>query len=660
MFGYIYKITNVINNKVYIGQTIRDPMCRKREHFSSYEKNRHLKNAYNKYTLDNFTFEVIDEANDNKELDEKEVFWIAFYKATDRECGYNLTSGGNSKKIITEETRALMSQIKKGKVPKNYLIWNRKALINKLENQKKFKSCKIHRNIQDVSYTHWLRNEKNAKSIYCKELDTYYRSIKFAVKETGIRRENIRRSLKTGCAARGLHFTLEEKNMRTVKEILDDELKRQNNEINLIASENYCSEYVLQCCGHPIQNKYSEGEVNARYYQGCEFVDELEEKCQELACKLYHGKYSCVQAHSGSSANLIVYEAATKYWKCNSENIVGIGQKLSAGGHLTHFSKPSITGKIFESYQYGLDENELINYTEIRTLLQQNKGKHIILTVGTSAYSRIIDYQKIADFVKELNQEIIIVFDVSHPSALIVGRQYPNPLEFDYGNLAIPVLTTTTHKTLRGARHALIVTNSEEYMKAIRLSCFPFLQGGQLVNMLAGTCAALEEADDPNWYKYPIQIIKNMRYLLLGIEAADTNKVIRFVSGGSDTHLVLLDLKKLGLTGKEAETRLKKYHIVCNMNTIPGDKDSKNPSGIRLGTAAITTRGFTEDMCYELGRLITDILTYDTNIDDTVTDVIAFDTERFTRKIQELLDKVGPFYTTKSNINSNNSPNNIA
>lgn len=396
--------------------------------------------------------------------------------------------------------------------------------------------------------------------------------------------------------------------MRTVKEILNDELNRQNNEINLIASENYCSPYILECCGHPIQNKYSEGEIGARYYQGCEFIDELEKNTQELACELYHGKYACVQAHSGSSANLIVYEAATKYWKCRSDEIVGIGQKLSAGGHLTHFSKPSITGKNFESYQYGLDENELINYNEINQLLQQNRGKHIILTVGTSAYSRIIDYQKIADFVKELNQEVVLVFDVSHPSALVITGEHPNPLDFDYGSLAIPVLTTTTHKTLRGARHALIVTNHDEYIKSIRLACFPFLQGGQLVNMLAGVCATLEEALKPEFIAYTKQIKINMQALLNGIKDIDIENKLRFVSGRSDNHLILIDVKNAGLTGKEAETLLKDNHIVCNMNTIPGDTDSKNPSGIRLGTPAITTRGFDKDLSFLLGKVIAKIL----------------------------------------------------
>lgn len=445
--------------------------------------------------------------------------------------------------------------------------------------------------------------------------------------------------------------------MRTVKEILQDELNRQNNEINLIASENYCSQYVLDCCGHPIQNKYSEGEIGARYYQGCEFVDELEKNCQELACKLYNGKYSCVQPHSGSSANLIVYEAATKYWKCKSEEIVGIGQKLSAGGHLSHFSKPSITGKNFESYQYGLDENELINYEEIHQLLLQNKGKHIILTVGTSAYSRIIDYQKIADYIKELNQEIILVFDVSHPSALVIGKQHPNPLEFDYGSLAIPVLTTTTHKTMRGGRHAIIVTNSEEYMKFIRLSCFPFLQGGQLVNMLAGVCAALEEANTPDWYKYPEQIIKNMKALICGIQSIDLEQKLRFISGGSDTHLVLIDVKKVNLTGKEAETLLKDYHIVCNMNAIPGDVDSKNPSGIRIGTPAITTRGFDEGMSFELGRVIARILLRDKQ--NFENDVVDFESESIRSTVKKMLDKVGPFYQTKpmKRLLQDNNPN---
>ena len=419
---------------------------------------------------------------------------------------------------------------------------------------------------------------------------------------------------------------------RTIKEILKDELDRQNNEINLIASENYCSDYVLECCGHPIQNKYSEGEIGARYYQGCEFVDELEKHVQDLACRLYHGKYACVQAHSGSSANLIVYEAATKYWKCKSDEIVGIGQKLSAGGHLTHFSKPSITGKNFESHQYGLDENELINYDEIKTLLNEHRDNHIILTVGTSAYSRIIDYQKIADMVKELNKEIVLVFDISHPSALVVSSNHPNPLDFDYGSLAIPVITTTTHKTMRGARHALIITNSEQYMKNIRLACFPFLQGGQLVNMLAGVGAALEEALTPAFKEYTNNIIKNMQALLVGIKEIDTENKLRFVSGGSDNHLILIDVKNAGLTGKEAETLLKDNHIVCNMNTIPGDTDSKNPSGIRLGTAAITTRGFTEQMSKELGNIIAKILLKQ----------ITFDNAEL--QVKALLTTVGDFY----------------
>jgi len=430
--------------------------------------------------------------------------------------------------------------------------------------------------------------------------------------------------------------------MRTAKEILNDELTRQNNEINLIASENYCSKYVLECCGHPIQNKYSEGEIGARYYQGCEFVDELEKNCQELACKLYHGKYSCVQPHAGSSANLIVYEAATKYWKCKSDEIVGIGQKLSAGGHLTHFSKPSITGKNFESYQYGLDENELINYEEINKLLLANQNKHIILTIGTSAYSRIIDYQKIANYIKHLNKEIILVFDISHPSALVVGGQHPNPLDFDYGELAIPVLTTTTHKTMRGARHAIIVTNSEEYMKNIRLACFPFLQGGQLVNMLAGVCAALEEANTENWYKYPQQIVKNMQAMIMGIKNYDKDNKLRFVSGGSDTHLVLIDLRKTNLTGKQAETILKQYHIVCNMNSIPGDTDSKNPSGIRIGTAAITTRGFTEDMCIRLGEIMAEILLNKSL--DASGETIELQEAILKTELKDMIQKVGKFY----------------
>lgn len=225
-----------------------------------------------------------------------------------------------------------------------------------------------------------------------------------------------------------------------------------------------------------------------------------------------------------------------------------------------------------------------------------------------------------------------MVFDVSHPSALVITGEHPNPLDFDYGSLAIPVLTTTTHKTLRGARHALIITNHDEYIKSIRLACFPFLQGGQLVNMLAGVCATLEEASSQGFINYTKQIKNNMQALLNGIKEEDEEHKLRFVSGGSDNHLILIDVKKANLTGKEAETLLKQNHIECNMNTIPGDKDSKNPSGIRLGTPAITTRGFDTEMSYQLGQIVARILLKTDDFED-----IAFEIQRF-------LDIIGPFY----------------
>ena len=463
------------------------------------------------------------------------------------------------------------------------------------------------------------------------------------------------------------------------KKLLDleaAETKRLNDDIELIASENYPSQDILDLLGSHLSSKYIEGYPKKRHYAGCDCLDEVEQYAIDNACKLFNCKFANVQPWSGSQANQAVYLAL-----CNPGDTI-LGLDLNSGGHLTHGSKASSSGKLYNAVSYGLDENGIINYKEIEEKLYKYHPK--ILIVGASAYSRIIDFKKIReivdeynDFREKCNKEIeengeftiefngvktlmtkhdtcTIMVDMAHIAGLVAAGVHPSPLPY------ADVVTTTTHKTLRGPRGGLILWNNEVLTKKLNSALFPGIQGGANGACIAAKCQCFLEAQQGSFKKYGYQILTNMQALIRGIKAADTKNLIKFISGGSDNHVVLLDLKGLGISGKEAEDRLTSYKIITNKNMINDDKKPSECTGLRLGTAAITTRGFTEDMCYELGRLITDILTYDTNIDDTVTDVIDFDTERFTRKVQELLDKVGPFYATKSNVSSNNSPNNIA
>ena len=463
------------------------------------------------------------------------------------------------------------------------------------------------------------------------------------------------------------------------KKLLDLEVaetKRLNDDIELIASENYPSQDILDLLGSHLSTKYMEGYPKKRHYAGCDCLDEVEQYAIDNACKLFNCKFANVQPWSGSQANQAVYLAL-----CNPGDTI-LGLDLNSGGHLTHGSKASSSGKLYNAVSYGLDENGIINYKEIEEKLYKYHPR--LLIVGASAYSRIIDFKKIReivdeynDFREKCNKEIeengeftiefngvktlmtkhdtcAIMVDMAHIAGLVAAGVHPSPLPY------ADAVTTTTHKTLRGPRGGLILWNDEVLTKKLNSSLFPGIQGGANGACIAAKCQCFLEAQQGSFKKYGHQILINMQALIRGIKAADIKDVIKFVSGGSDNHVVLLDLKGLGISGKEAEDRLTSYKIITNKNMINDDKKPSECTGLRLGTAAITTRGFTEDMCYELGRLITDILTYDTNIDDTVTDVIDFDTERFTRKVQELLDKVGPFYATKSNVSSNNSPNNIA
>ena len=454
------------------------------------------------------------------------------------------------------------------------------------------------------------------------------------------------------------------------------ETKRLNDDIELIASENYPSQDILDLLGSHLSTKYIEGYPKKRHYAGCDCLDEVEQYAIDNACKLFNCKFANVQPWSGSQANQAVYLAL-----CNPGDTI-LGLDLNSGGHLTHGSKASSSGKLYNAVSYGLDENGIINYKEIEEKLYKYHPR--LLIVGASAYSRIIDFGRIRkivdeynDFREKCNKEIeengeftiefngvktlmtkhdtcAIMVDMAHIAGLVAAGVHPSPIPY------ADVVTTTTHKTLRGPRGGLILWNDEVMTKKLNSALFPGIQGGANGACIAAKCQCFLEAQQGSFKKYGYQILTNMQALIRGIKAADTKNVIKFISGGSENHVVLLDLRDVGISGKEAEDRLTQYKIITNKNMIKDDKKPSECTGLRIGTAAITTRGFTEDMCYELGRLITDILTYDTNIDDTVTDVIDFDTERFTRKVQELLDKVGPFYTTKSNVNSDNGPNNIA
>lgn len=465
---------------------------------------------------------------------------------------------------------------------------------------------------------------------------------------------------------------------KNIKNILNNEISRLNDDIELIASENYPSQDILDLLGSNFSVKYAEGYPNKRHYAGCEFIDKIEILAIENAKKLFHCNFANVQPWSGSQANQAVYLAL-----CKPGDTI-LGMDLSAGGHLTHGSKASSSGKQYNAVSYGLDENGIINYDEIKQKLYEYNPK--ILIVGASAYSRIIDFERIrkivdeynlwADEHKKLNEERIknnepvglifgknentiftescyLMVDMAHIAGLVAAGVHPSPIPY------ADVVTTTTHKTLRGPRGGLILWNNEDLTKKINAAVFPGIQGGPNEACIAAKCQCFIEAQQDSFKKYGKQILLNMQALLKGIKAADTKNIIKFVSGGSDNHVVLLDLKDAGISGKSAEDRLTSYKIITNKNMINDDKKPSECTGLRLGTAAITTRGFNEEMCYELGRLITDILTYDTNIDDTVTDVIVFDTERFTLKVKEMLNKVGPFYT-KNMINFNNIPNDIA
>lgn len=375
-----------------------------------------------------------------------------------------------------------------------------------------------------------------------------------------------------------------------VFEAIEKELDRQQNQIELIASENIVSKAVLEAQGSILTNKYAEGYPGRRYYNGCEFVDVVENLAIERAQKLFNAKFVNVQPHSGSQANTAVYVALLQ------PNDTIMGMSLDAGGHLTHGSKVSVSGKWLHAVQYGVrKEDSLIDYDEVERLALENKPKLII--AGGSAYPRRIDFarfRKIADMVGAY-----LMVDMAHFAGLVAGGEHPNPLEF------ADVVTTTTHKTLRGPRGGMILTNNEDIAKKINSAVFPGTQGGPLMHVIAAKAVCFGEDLMPEFKKYAQQVVKNAKAMGERLK----QRGLDLVSGGTDTHLLLVDLRPKGLTGDVVTQALEDAHITCNKNAIPFDPmPPKVTSGIRVGTPAGTTRGYREAEFEQVADWIGDIV----------------------------------------------------
>ena len=374
-----------------------------------------------------------------------------------------------------------------------------------------------------------------------------------------------------------------------VKAVIDQELMRQRDKLEMIASENIVSQAVMEAQGSVLTNKYAEGYPGKRYYGGCEHVDVVETLAIERAKRLFGAEHANVQPHSGSQANFAVYFAMLK----PGDTIVGMN--LSHGGHLTHGSPVNVSGTYFNVVPYGVNaETQQIDYDEFRKVVLEAKPKLII--AGGSAYSRQIDFKKMADVAHEVGA--IFMVDMAHFAGLVAAGLHPNPVEY------ADIVTTTTHKTLRGPRGGMILCK-EEYAKAIDKAVFPGIQGGPLMHVIAAKAVALGEALQPEFKVYAEQVIKNAKVLAAELIA----KGLTIVSGGTDTHVMLVDVRNTGLTGKEAEHLLDEIGITANKNTIPFDPASPFvTSGVRLGTPALTTRGLKEDDMKEIADIIATVL----------------------------------------------------
>ena len=379
---------------------------------------------------------------------------------------------------------------------------------------------------------------------------------------------------------------------KLIKEALEKEIQRQNENIELIASENYVSKDILELQGSVFTNKYAEGYPGKRYYGGCENVDIIENSAIKYACELFNCKYANVQPHSGSSANMAVFRALL-----NVGDTV-MGMNLSDGGHLTHGHPLNFSGTDYKIIDYKVDPNTgFLNYDTIREIALKEKPKMII--AGASAYSRSIDFKKFREIADEVHAYLFV--DMAHIAGLVAAHLHMNPV--DYAD----VVTSTTHKTLRGPRGGIILTNKEDIIKKINKIIFPGIQGGPLMHVIAAKAQCFYEALDPSFILYQEQVLKNIKALSNYL----VDKGIKVISGGTDNHLILVDVyNSLGITGKEAETILDSVHITVNKNTIPNETLSPMiASGIRIGSPAMTTRGLKEEDFELIGDIIYSVLT---------------------------------------------------
>ena len=363
-----------------------------------------------------------------------------------------------------------------------------------------------------------------------------------------------------------------------IAEAIQLEKGRQNQNIELIASENFVSKAVMAAMGSPLTNKYAEGYPGKRYYGGCQYVDIVENLAIERAKKLFGAAYANVQPHSGAQANMAVFQAFLK------PGDTFMGMALDQGGHLSHGSSANFSGKYFHCVPYGVNEKGFIDYDEVERIALECQPKLIV--AGASAYCRTMDFKRFREIADKVNA--ILMVDIAHIAGLVAAGLHPSPIPYAH------VVTTTTHKTLRGPRGGMILCGTEEYAKKLNSAIFPGTQGGPLMHVIAAKAVALKEALSDDFKDYQKQILVNAQALANGL----MKRGITIVSGGTDNHLMLVDLQNLGLTGKQAEKMLDEVHITCNKNTIPNDPQSPFvTSGLRLGTPAATTRGFdAEDM----------------------------------------------------------------
>lgn len=378
---------------------------------------------------------------------------------------------------------------------------------------------------------------------------------------------------------------------KILEEALRKERKRQEDNIELIASENYVSNDILKLQGSILTNKYAEGYPGKRYYGGCEYIDIFESQAINYAKELFGALYANVQPHSGSSANMAVYRALLNH----GDKVMGMS--LSNGGHLTHGHKMSFSGKDYEIVDYDIDpETEEINYDEIERRVLEEKPKMVIS--GASAYSRTIDFKRFREICDKIGAYLMV--DMAHIAGLVAAGLHPSPVPYAH------VVTSTTHKTLRGPRGGLILTNDPEIAKKIDKTIFPGIQGGPLMHVIAAKAECFYEALQPEFKTYQENVLKNIKVLAETL----SNEGFRIISGGTDNHLILVDVKSgCGLTGKDAQNLLDRIHITTNKNTIPGDTESPMvTSGLRLGSPAMTTRGFTEADFEQVGHIIASAL----------------------------------------------------